>query len=75
MTRLSCSECGCATYVMDHSVAGIDIVCDVCGNFVNYSDIFPHLDEGERVTFDDDGYLCVYTLLESEHDYGYYPEN
>ncbi len=74
MTRLSCSNCGCASYVTNHSLEPGDIICDVCQHTVGYDDILPHLDAGERIAFDDDGYLCV-TLTEHEHAYGYYEEN
>jgi hypothetical protein len=60
MTRLTCSECGGEGYVENHTDDPADIQCELCGNFVNFSDIYPHLDEGEKLDFDDDGYLCVY---------------
>ena len=73
MTRLSCSECGCPTYVVNHSLEPGDFFCELCGHFVCYVDF--QLDDGERITFDDDGYVCVASTIESVHAYGYYEEN
>lgn len=72
-TRLSCSQCPSGSYIRTTEGAG-EFRCEHCDYRTDTSDIFPHLDEGESLTYDDDGYLA-YELREHPHDYGYYEEN
>lgn len=56
MTRLTCSDCGCATYIRGQVS---DVTCEMCAHEVNWSDLLANLEWEEALVFDDDGYLCV----------------
>lgn len=72
-TRLSCSQCPSGSYVRTTEGEG-DYKCEHCDHRVNYIDLIDHLEEGEHIVYDDDGYVAV-EALEHPHDFGYYEEN
>lgn len=56
ITRLSCSQCSTGSYVRTAEGPN-DYKCEHCPNELMYSDIADHLDEGEHIAYDDDGYV------------------
>lgn len=62
-TRLSCSQCPAGSYVRNNEGPG-DYKCELCDHRVDYLDFWNHLDDGEVIGYDDDGYVTVETIAD-----------